>query len=455
MNHNTVALTMEVQISGIASDPLPDTVSSPCLRSTIRRVASENNLDCTRELTDFTIENSDGHYTYVEKSPRSSQTLQENEQLPPCGQCSLESSNIVKIPEDDTADYARKVAANDQVWELVLDSQEQSNKYALQDLQDAHEAEKAALQKKVQELESSRAIMEAGLEAKEATINQLVGSTQNLQQSYDKLKKRCDRPTTELDPMASALNHQVPVTEELKNVLKANHVLSTNLVQAQIRAANSERRVFELSEALEGHPNEVANDRGVLELKDKMFIELELLAGESLTALIELEDINDRERETALRETAFLKAKINKNERSMAYLRTSKNKFQRQCEDVLTKFPGKIFKDDMLNAVEEYFKTAMEDNMFLQTEVARQAVEISSNDIKIISLENAVEEARRSLEAKTIAGLEVEHALSAKEVEIAALHMELDSLRTDHQSVIDEKDDALAHVEQKLHEARD
>ncbi|MCJ1264722.1 hypothetical protein MMC22_004597 [Lobaria immixta] len=555
-NQDPVFLVEEVALGENRPDPLAQIehgVSLPW-------VVSENNLGHTRAMSDGTVQNPEGQSSFpgsivrldsVEnratsskdsktgseclESPKgtsqSSHTLQHSEQLPPVGRSSPESTRTTEVQhEDHKSDGASIKSADEGTWELWRQSVEQGYKDDLADRQDIYEdelkalkldhqeeimvveAEKEALQRRVQELESGKATMGAELEAKEGTIRQLVGASQCLQQKHDQLleqckrasaesasrkevmgveleakeatigqlveasqclqqqhdllKEQCKRASAQSEPTDRAnLNHQNLATliaieerkvveKELERALIAKKGLEKDLEEAHGPAALWEDEVHRLNVALAQTPEEVANIRGVIELKDQMFLDLEIRAGECFTALTELEGIRAEEKETAAREIASLKADLGKHISKVENLRRSKKAFQGQCEDVFAMLQRKVSKNDLTNAMEEYFQTTIHDNSFLQTEVERQAGEISGCNARIALLETAVRNAARSLEAKSKAGDEMELALRAKDVDLGALQVDLDWTTADHQSAIEEKKGELADTERKLRKAQ-
>lgn len=402
--------------------------------------------------------------------------------MPPFGQASAESPGIIELAAgDDNSEGAIEKPTDEKVWKLVLKSRKQSHKHELAELQDAHEdevkalkvdhhqkimvveAEKTELRKRAQELESSKATLEADLEAKKDTLRRLTGVSQNLQQECDKLKAQRYRGSTESEQTArSALSDQVAATlaaieerkamqKELDAALNAKHILAKELADAQCNALAFEDRVREMSTALGQSPNEVANIRGVIELKDKMYSDLTMTAGELFTALTKLEESITQERKIACRKVAKLTATLEKKETVITDLRRSKRHYQ----DVLAMLRSKFHRDDLINAMEEYFQITVQDNSFLLAEVECQAVEIDSRDSEILLLTTALLKAERSLESKRTACNEFEIDLCAKDIDLVILQIELDSIKTDHQVVINQKDELYVDAERKIQEAHD
>lgn len=461
-------------LGGNELDPLAGVespLSLPWVRPTIRRVLSENYLPNTRDTTGSNL---DDHIPYsgsivlpiaVENrvtpsrdcktgssslgsskgTSKFSHTLQQNEQLPPVGQVPLENPEMTELQaENDDSDGTSTKSAYERVSKPVLEARKRSPKDELASLQDAHqdevkalkvdhheqimvvEAEKEALRERVQELEARRANIEANLEQTNQTPATLI-------------------PIGDLEA----------VQGERDSALIAKRNLTTELVNTQVQAVTLQRQVIELSKALEKSPNEVANISGVVELKDRMFSDLEMRAGECFTALTALEETSAHQKEISSREIASLKAKLEEKENIVAGLLKSKNIFQRQSEEVFEFLLSKVHGYDLMDAMENHFRITLRDNSFLQAEVERRDGEISRRDLKIKSLETAAGEAGRSLEALTKAGNEARLALSAKDIELGALSMELDLLKTDHQSAIELKDGQLANAHWRLRKAYD
>lgn len=511
--HNTESLAEQVFSSENEPDTLAEIkhqVPSRWVRPTLRRVVSDHgprpsafqdleyHISYSRAAThekpvttsatpsrDAETGSGTGSLGNFKRTSQHNHAPQQNEMMPPFGQASHQiPDSIEPQAEDDNLDGVSTRSANERVWELILKSRKQRYKNKLAELEEnyedelkalrmdhreeimAGEAENATLQMKVQELETSKATLEVDLREKEATIQQLVGTSQCVQQKYDKLKERCDQLSTVSEQTDhSASSHQNAATlaaieggkalqKKLDSALESNRVLATNLAAAHNNAVTFQRRAKELSSALEKSPNEVTDIRGVVELKDKTFSDLEQRAGECLSALTAVEGVRAEENKVASREIASLKAQLGKSEIRVRNLRNSKKDFQRQCESILAMLQGKVHKDDLMNAMDEYFQVAVQDNSLLQAEVERQTGEISSSDLKIVSLETAVDEAKKSLEAKTKACEEARHAVGTKDAELCVVQIELDGINYDHQLAMDEKDQQLASLNRRLEQAQ-
>lgn len=386
---------------------------------------------------------------------------------------------------DGNLDGTRPSSTNDELWNFVLNTFKQSHKNKLADLKDVHEAETKALkeenikqiqaaeaetlvlQKRIEELESCKATLEGDLKWKQETVESLVAVSQSLQHNNDRLKEQCDRMSKESGVIShSGLDHQVATTlttveekqtaqQALDRALNSNRALAKSLATAQNLTEFYSNRMADLTFALEKTPNEVANIKGVIDLKDSMFSTLQMRAGQIFTSLTALEKGSGEEKDVARREIATLRAKLEKIEGATAILQWSRDSFKRQCEAAFEKLRAEASRDNVMNARDDIFQTVVQDNLILKTEIERQASEISSTDLKLVSLENAIQEAQSSLTAKNKSNDELQSTLKTKDVELGALQWELDFQRAGHQSAIDEKDGRLADADRRLREAND
>lgn len=329
-----------------------------------------------------------------------------------------------------------------------------------QDEIQAAEAHRLILVRRIEELKSSKSTMESDLEAKQTTVQRLVAVSQNLQQDNDKLKEQWNRLSIEpIETHLSAFNDQIAATlaaraernsihQKMEATLNANRILATDLAGAQNQALFFGRRMAELNHALEQTPNEVANMSGVIEQKDKMFSVLEMRAGECFTALAKSEEQRSQEKKIACREIASLKARLEQMEITIARLGASKHIFKSQCEAVLWMLQKQIRGVDLIKAMNEYLKIAIQDNSVLEDEIKRRDKELDTKDFKITSLEIAMREVERSLNAEEHSCDELRLALRAEDIKLGVLQMDLDSIEAEHQTVLDEKQRRLVDAEE-------
>lgn len=132
-----------------------------------------------------------------------------------------------------------------------------------------------------------------------------------------------------------------------------------------------------------------------------------------------------------------------------------KDGFQDQCEAVFAMLMKKVYRNDLINAMEGYFQVITQDNSVLKTEIERQARELTSQNLNRTILEAAMRDVERSLAAERRSTNKLNLVLSTKNIELGALQMEVESLGADHQAVLDGKDGQLADAEWSRREARE
>ncbi|MCJ1262330.1 hypothetical protein MMC22_002200 [Lobaria immixta] len=350
VNYNTPSVTQEGAVGGNTSETLRDSknhASPRFVRPMIRRVISQNDLRHNFDIFGITLASSDHQY-------------------------SIFGSPIAQSYQHDLADL-------EEDHELK-----------------AAEAEISVLQQRVEDLETYKLTMKVDFEAKEVTVQHLLAGSQSLQERNDKLKEQCDLLFAESEQLQrSALDEieeRKEVQQGLEQAFTAKDALARDLAGAQNQARYFEHRMIELTNALGETPSEVANMSSVIDQKDKMFSDLEMRAGECFTALTKLEEQRSQEEKIARHEIASLKAELGQHENTIERLRKSKDSFQNQCEAVLLMLRDKVRGVDLVNAMDEYFQTAVEDNSFLINEIKRQESQLSAKNLAITSLESAIRE---------------------------------------------------------------
>ena len=313
----------------------------------------------------------------------------------------------------------------------------------------AAEADTSVLWKRIEELESCKSTLEVDLMFKQATIESLVAASQGLQHNNDQLKEQCDRQA------AATFTTVEEKQQEIDRALNSNRALAKSLAAAQSLAEFYQSRMEDLTFALEETPNEIANTKGVIEQKDSMFCDLEMRAGQLFTSFTALEIRSGEEKDIARQEIATLRAELKRFETTVTVLQRSRDGFKQKFKADFEKLKTEAGRDDVINAMNDIFQTVTQDNSKLQTEIERQASELSSADLKLSSLEKAMQEVQRSLTAKAVSYDELQSTLTTKDVELGKLQWYLDIQKGIHQSAIDEKDRRLEDADRELREAHD
>lgn len=362
---------------------------------------------------------------------------------------------------------------------------------ALQQTNDeAARAIKILLQKRVKQLTQEESALEARLESGATTIQQTTSAAQESQAKFDEMKQKYEclvRSTlhenneknqtieqlrqekerlgnivfslqleqareattaaTDQTISTSAMEQLQELEQKLEKTSEDNGILAAGLATNQIIATQLQERMMELNHALEQSPNEVANIRGVIELKDHMLSVSESRASETLSALTQLLTTSGQEKVIATREIAELKIKLTTLQSSNAALQEAKTCFQRTAEEVLEMQMKETQPTELFTAMEFFFQQEVSDNKVLVSGVLRLQNEISSHETQTISLETEIRELRESVATKHQCLVELEQKAFITEEEVGRLQMEINALPLDFERTIRHKDVQIQQLE--------
>lgn len=348
---------------------------------------------------------------------------------------------------------------------------------------------KTMLRRRIKTLAQAQAKFNEGSDAKDILLRDFVEICQKLEDEYDQLKTENDaalldqkRTVDALEEKNSRLqgiissmhsqeegslddpnsDHQTKVTllpavkeqkdlkSRLEDALRSKRVLAKGLADAQRHSVYYEGRVRQLNWALEQSPNAVANVSGVVELKDRMYSDLERRAGECFTTFIALNESSNRDRQLAEKEIVSLKANLDHSRTRISVLENSKSTLQCYWEDVRRMLQKRVLQTDFNKAMNAYYQLAIDDNSFLKAEVELQASQISCKDLRIMSLEEKVYNIEKSLQDKEKTNAALHGAICSKDREIWALQVHVDAIKLDYQDACIAKDDQIADLSEKL-----
>ena len=390
---------------------------------------------------------------------------------------------------------------SDKAREEVVRSQEQAYENALADLREDHEAgmealreqhekaieaaksSKVFLQRRIKDLILGKSCFKQELEAKETILQDTIATCEDLRKKLDKLKEERDsslidhtgmsalqeenaqllvaisslqaKETTEdrsagqVQATSFKLEGQKEIEDRLQEALTAKAILATRLSEAQQEVVYYNKRADELNFALQLSPNEVSNIKGVIELKDKMFSDLEERARECFNNFTELKKSSGADKALADKEIVTLQNKLDKSEKCVATLQDSKTSFQDNCERLYESWQKQDFVE-LNEATVAYHELVTQENILLKAENQRQAHEISSNDLKILALEAGVRLVEKSLQMKEKMERELEVAMQTKDAEIGRLQWNVEHDVHTYQESITRKDAELANLGERL-----
>lgn len=391
-------------------------------------------------------------------------------------------------------------------WREIVRSQANNHAKKMADIRENHDAEieavrkghkeaidtadscKTMLERRIEALVQAQAKFDKDSEAKDIMLQNVANTCQALQDNFDDLNTKHEavlldqsrivgtlqeknarllgvilsmqakeeasthetNPPNQIEATLSGVEARKDMEQQLKDALKSKGILAKGLADAQRQSVYLGGRVRQLRRALEQSPNEVANIKGVIELKDRMFYDLERKASEYFIALMESKENSSKAKQLAEKETASLKAQIDHNQICISALEDSKSTLQRHWEDVRGIFQKKVLQSDFNRAMNDFYQLAIDDNTFLKAEVKRQASQISCKDLRIMSLQVMVQDIEKSLHAREETGEELRLATCSKDAEIWRLQIRLDEITLEHQDTCAGKDYQIADLSERL-----
>lgn len=358
-----------------------------------------------------------------------------------------------------------------------LEAEVKAVKQAHKEAIDTADSSKAMLQGRINALTQAKVTFNKDLETKDGILQHVTNTCQVLKRELSQLKTNNEalldqkhlidslqeenvqllgvissmeaREQTSFAGLNS-LSQIEDMEHRLQDALKSKAILAKGLSDAQRQSLYFEHRAHQLNKALQQSPNEVANIRGVIELKDRMYSDLEGKASECFATLIALKENSSRDRQLAEKEMFSLKAKLDQSQTCISTLENSRDLFQRHWEDVYGMLQGKILQTDFNKAMSEYYQLAIDENSYLKAEVRRQARQISCNDLRIVSLEAMVHDIEKLLQAKEKTGDELRHAICAQDAEIWRLQIHVDNITLQNQDTCNAKDYQIADLSERL-----
>lgn len=124
--------------------------------------------------------------------------------------------------------------------------------------------------------------------------------------------------------LQTAHSHRQQLEGELSESLELNCLVAKNLQRACRHAEFYRNRMYQLNYALEKQPGKYADVDREIKLKDQRYSDLELRAGECLTAMSEVEKKCTEDHEADCAKVAEFKTRLPKQDADTASLKASK-----------------------------------------------------------------------------------------------------------------------------------
>ncbi len=368
-------------------------------------------------------------------------------------------------------------------WEKAIEMIEKRHENDVADLKEEHELEVQERDKTIQRLEGQlksaekknermrmrvngllegHSALKTEVEAAKEALQDVIGATQVLQAQYDELKRKYESSITgpgHDDPVEggsippieqeteAATDGCEYLPEDLDQLRHAFRNMASDLFKALEENRNRWGEVYQLRRALEQDPAHDIGLQQVVEYKDQKIRELETTASECSVALDKLERESSKDMHLAHEEISRLRDQIAEKSSAVSVLRTSRAKFQDVAEDILDMLKGKVYPNDLIQAMEVYYQTAISDNKTLASGSKKLADQVDEMHETITTLRGEVLEAKRSSEEKDALCEQLTQDIREKENEVGSLEVKLEALQHDYDQLGQEKRQTIADLE--------
>lgn len=369
---------------------------------------------------------------------------------------------------------------DDAAWEQVIKMIEARHENDFADLQEEHELRMNERHQDIKRLEGhlkqanqrnkrtqlrvngllqGHTELKAQVNTSEETLQQAIVASQVLQARYDELEEQYEeskilaqenppqdpstRPSqqdTKADDMSNAFGSTNDDVDQLRRAFRA--------MAADLNQAHAENRLYfaenyGLKRALEQHPERDPGLHNVVQYKDKLLRDLQTTSSEYRMDLEKLQN----ESSIAYGEITKLRTQLSEKCSSMVDLQSSVQIFKAQSEGILAMLKAKVYPNDLIQAMDGYFQTAIKDNQVLAAGAKRQADLIDEMHETMSMLRADLLQAKTSSDEKDDLCEQLKQDILEKEYELGGLQVKSEALEHDLDQAIQDKDKKIAEME--------
>lgn len=402
-------------------------------------------------------------------------------QARPDAPISEEAKSVVEVRRPSTSS-----GNGEAVWEKVVEMMEKRHENEVADLREEHEVNVDEKNEEIRRLQrhlkmahkkcertqmrvngllEGHSALKTQIQSSEQTLQEVVASSQALQAQYDELKSKQDSteelaqdpplegPSTQASEQEIKPGDSGPVHNEedrdINQLRQGLLLMATDLAKAHDENRAYASQIYELRRALEANPKIDIGLQTVVEYKDKELRDLQTTASECTIAFNRLEKKSAEDSKLANEEIAALQTQLADDKSSISTLQTSKDQFQAWSEQILAMLKGKVYQNDLIEAMDGYFQTTVKDNQILASGGKAQADQIEEMFQSMSTLRAESLQAKRLLEEKEDLCAELTADMREKENELGGLQIKLEAFEHDHEKVLAEKNGAIAAMERE------
>lgn len=367
-------------------------------------------------------------------------------------------------------------------WETVIEMIEKRHENDVADLREEHKLEMDERRQDIERLErhlrkanqrnertqmrvngllQGHTELKSQVNASEETLQQAIAASQALQARYDELKEQYEKSKI----VAQENPLQGPSSQPSQQDTKADvEHMDDDTVQlrqafrvmaADLNQAHAENRLrfaenHDLKRALRQHPERDPGLHKVVAYQDKLLCDIQTRASECSMALEKLQIESTTNNEIANAEITKLRTQLSEKCFSIAHLQSSVQIFKAQSEKILAMLKAKVYPNDLIQAMDGYFQTAIKDNQVLAAGGKRQADLIDEMHEITSILRADLLQAKRSSDEKDDLCEQLKRDMRERENEVGGLQVKSEALEHDLEKAVQEKDEKIAELEREM-----
>ena len=370
-------------------------------------------------------------------------------------------------------------SSNDRAtWELVIEMMEKRHENEVADLNEEHKIEIDERDKKIHRLEGQikrartknertqmqvndlregQTKLKSQVDASHQALQQATAVSEALQAQYDELKDKSEITITTSDQpqsphgqqeiTAEATNQEGGVSEdEMGQFRQAYLAIAADLNQALADNHRLFAEAYDLKQALEKDPDRDPGVQMLIGHKDQALRDLHATAWQCSIELRKLQKESSENIKLAKKEIKRLRTQVLDKNRSVACLHSSMSEYKEVSESILAMLKGRVYPNDLIQGMEDYYQAALKDNRILSTGSMKQSDQIDELYETLGSLRADFLQTKRSLDEKDDLYDQIQRDMREKENELGVVQMKLECLEHDHAKAVDEKDREIAEA---------
>lgn len=296
------------------------------------------------------------------------------------------------------------------------------------------------------------------------TLKQANAEAQAGEASYDELKRECENLTpisahgspfqgtsAQLETVAEASFQELESsTTNKEHIWQGFQAMAADLRKVLDENSQFCNENYSLKQALREDPERDPGIGKVLDYKNEKIRELNNTANEYAMKLSKLQRKSSADVSLANHKIDALHTQLSEERASLSLVHSSMSEYKEISESILAMLKGKVHTNQLIQAMEEYFQVALEDNQILVMGSKQQSDKIDEMYQTVDMLQAELMDTKASLEEKEDICHEYEDDRRAKDTKLEVLAMKSESLEYEHEKIVQQKDRELARFNREV-----